>query len=95
MNINLNPWSNNTPPDFVNEDGVKWWLDKSTTWYATKKDITGVSLNATCYFVETVAGTRTRVLVCNDTNKIIEEYQELEALAVAIDVRKFLIHTDE
>ena len=31
------PWDKT--PDYVNEIGVKWWLDKDTTDYANKKNI--------------------------------------------------------
>lgn len=78
-----------TEPDFVNDLGVKWWYDEFTTQYAQKPDFWGIKLNAICYYVEEPNGNRTRVLV-SDGN-IIEEDQNLEALAVKIDCRKFLM----
>lgn len=37
-------------PEFVNEVGVKWWRDHSTTHYAQKPDINGITLNAVCFY---------------------------------------------
>ena len=83
-----------TPPNFVNEDGVKWWLDKSSTQYARKADIHGTSLpNIAVFIVERLDGYRTRVLVGD--NAIIAEHQGLESMAVEIDKRKFIKRTSE
>ena len=76
-------------PDFVNDIGVKWWLDDITTKHAKCEDTNGISLNATCYYVELLDGTKTRVLL-SGTGEIIEEDQTLEGIAVKIDMRKFL-----
>jgi hypothetical protein len=76
-------------PDFINEIGTKWWLDSDTTNYARKNDKNGISLNVTCYFIETTEGYKSRVLVSEDVG-IIEEDQTLEGLAIKIDIRKFL-----
>lgn len=37
--------STDSEPDFINDEGVKWWLDKSTTDYAQRKDINGNTLD--------------------------------------------------
>lgn len=78
-----------TEPDFMNELGVKWWRDDSTTHYAQKPDIHGTTLEAVCFYLEEPNGRRTRVLI-SKAGEIIEEDQSLEALAVKIDIRKFL-----
>ena len=75
-------------PDFINEIGVKWWLDDSITKYAQREDMHGTTLDAACYAIEEPNGRRTRVLVCN--GEIIEEDQLLEGMAIKIDLRKFL-----
>lgn len=78
-------------PEFVNELGVKWWRDTDTTEYAQKEDRNGISLDVVCFGVEFPNGSRTRVLVSRE-GEVIEDDQNLEALATKIDVRKFLKH---
>lgn len=75
-------------PDFVNERGVKWWIDKSMTSYARSPDEKGTELDAVCFFVEETNGRRTRLLTLN--GMIIEDEQNLEQMAMKIDIRKFL-----
>ena len=75
-------------PDAVNEIGVKWWKDTSTTNYAQREDRFGTSLDAVCYAIDEVSGRRTRVLVAN--GKIIEDDPSLEGMACKIEVRKLL-----
>ena len=79
----------NREPDFINEIGVKWWRDEYTTKYAQKPDINGAALDVVCFAIEKPNGYRTRVLL-NKAREIIEEDINLEALAIKIDVRKFL-----
>ena len=80
-----------TEPDFVNEEDVKWWQDKDTTRYAHKRDRHGTSLpDVVCWYVEQPNGVRTRVLIDNKAGKILYEHQSLEAVAVHIDMLKFL-----
>lgn len=83
-----------TPPYFVNEEGTKWWVDKELTQYARKEDKNGVSLNMTCFIIETKVGYRTRVLVSNvvGSTSILEEDQLYEGMAMKIDLRKYLKH---
>lgn len=76
-------------PEFVNELGVKWWRDPSTTQYAQKPDKHGITLQVVCFGIEEPSGRRTRVLI-SQAGEIIEADQSLEALATKIDVRKFL-----
>ncbi len=82
------PWDK--PPDYVNEIGVKWWLDKDTTNYANKKNINNKKLNARCWFIEEIDKRRTRVLVCSNTNNILYESQSLESMLYTIDFLKFV-----
>lgn len=76
-------------PDFINELGVKWWLDVDTTEYARKSDSFGTQLlEVTVFFIEKPSGERSRVIVDNGT--ICGEHQALEATACMIDVMKLL-----
>ena len=81
-------------PDFVNELGVKWWRDDTTTDYAQRPDAQGTTLDVVCFAIEQPNGRRTRVLL-SKTGEIIEENQNLEALAIRVDVRKFLKRDQE
>jgi hypothetical protein len=83
----LNPFDR--APDFVNEQGVKWWSDADTTRYAHSKTSKGQSLPAAQgWLVEDPSGTRTRLLV--DNGKIIAESQSLEGIGTQIDLLKAL-----
>lgn len=77
-----------TPPDFVNELGVRWWKDADTTKYATQEDRYGTTLDAAVFFVEEPNGHRMRVMV--QDGKVVAAEQALDALASKIDVLKFL-----
>lgn len=78
-------------PDFINEIGVKWWLDKATTKYAKSADSIGVTLDVVCFFIEETNGRRSRVLVSKDKGAIYEN-QNLEALLSKIDILKFAMN---
>lgn len=77
-------------PDFINEEGTKWWIDQLTTDFAVKEDQFGTSLSSICYCIETKDGYRTRVLVSKETNEIIAEHQTLDGLGTEIDILKML-----
>lgn len=81
-----------TKPDFVNELGTKWWIEKDLTNYCKKEDQYGTKLEATAFLVELVNGARSYVVVKN--NQIIAESQSLETISIEIDVRKYLIRTE-
>jgi len=77
-------------PDFVNEVGVKWWKDESTTRYAQRADIKGTKLeNVVCFAIEEANGHRTRVLVSQEQGVLCED-RSLEGIACKIDVLKVL-----
>lgn len=78
-----------SPPDFVNEEGIKWWFDEDTTQWAKNEDLSGVSLDIVCYFVEGVDGTRTRALV-DPVKGLIYADSKLEAVAAHIDMLRLL-----
>ncbi len=76
-------------PDFINEKGVKWWFDESTTKYAQRPDVNGITLDVVCFLVEEPDGHMTRVLLSKN-EEIIEEDQTLEGIGTKIDIRKLL-----
>jgi len=74
-------------PDFINEKGVKWWRDASTTRYARREDAHGTTLEAVVWLVEEPNGHRTRLLIADD-GEFLGENQNLEALGAKIDILK-------
>lgn len=82
-----NDWSK---PDAVNEDGCKFWLDKSTTEYARKPDSFGTKLEDwSAMLVQEPNGRRTRILV-NERHEIRAEDQMLAGIFSKIAVFKML-----
>ena len=71
-------------PDFINEEGVKWWLDKSLTQYANQGDI---SLEIGVWIVETPDGAITR-LATDANQRILKDTSVIEAMACLIDDEK-------
>ena len=60
----------NTRPDYINAEGTKWWREPDLSSYATRKDVHGVSLPATCFLAETKDGRKSYVL----TSKTLAEH---------------------
>ena len=87
---NISPWG--TDPYFVNDEGTKWWKDQHTTDYATRKDNNDISLEVYCFYIESITGYRTRVLV--DRNGVLCEDQTLEGIGSKIDVIKLQKYYD-
>lgn len=87
------------PPIHVNEIGNKFWLDESSTDYA-RKDMhmlngdTQEGLKGwTVFYVELVAERNKRIMILvNDKQEVVYETQQLDAMAIQIDVLKFLKH---
>lgn len=68
-------------PDFINSEGIKWWLDKNLTNYARKLKNTSV------WIIEKPDKFRTRLLLID--NEIVYENQTLEGMACKIDAIAF------
>jgi len=76
------PWDK--PPLHVNELGVKFWIDESSTRYARREDLKGTTLpTAVVFFTEHPDGERTRLLTID--NAAVVAKTSLEDLAVEID----------
>lgn len=69
----------NEKPDFVNEQGVQWFLDQSLNNYAKSKQ-----LKVTCFTVRFPNG-RMEYVVVKD-GAVIYGRQQREAIAVFLDV---------
>jgi hypothetical protein len=74
------------PPDFINEDGIKWWKHDQITKYS--KDI-----NAIGYIVESEIGVRSFIVI-NKTG-IIAESTTLEGIGLQIDMINFINKSKE
>jgi hypothetical protein len=66
-------------PDFINEQGVKWWHDKSITLYASMREID----DAVGWRTELPSGEVNYVLT--QGQKVLLESPGFEALGVKID----------
>lgn len=74
-------------PDHINEAGVKWWLHKSLTEWATRPDIYGIVLaDHKVWIVELPSGQR--ALLLTDKRGALHECKEMEAMACKIDFIK-------
>ena len=51
---------NNRPPDFINAQGVKWWIDEDTKRYADNKNVEG-----DFWVVELPSGEVNRIMTVN------------------------------
>lgn len=76
-------WEKNEP-DFINDEGVKWWLDKDLTKYANR-----ASLDYQAFIVMKPDGYTTR-LVLDELRKPIYDSQKLEDVAFFIDKQKLI-----
>ncbi len=76
-------------PDFVNPEGVKWWLDKSTTRYATKENLNGTKLDYQVFIVQKPDGYLTRIILDENREPIFES-QQLETIGFEIDKLKLI-----
>lgn len=81
------PWDANLPPTFVNEEGVKWWPDASSTRYAHTADGHGTTLEeASVWYVEKPNGYRTRVIIVD--GEIDSDNTSIEGVGARIDILK-------
>jgi hypothetical protein len=67
-------------PDFVNAEGVKWWVDEVSTQYAQRKGLAGVS----AWIVEEADGYVTRVLTKD--GQALADSTSLEGIGLKIDI---------
>uniref|UniRef100_A0A6M3JLL2 Uncharacterized protein n=1 Tax=viral metagenome TaxID=1070528 RepID=A0A6M3JLL2_9ZZZZ len=76
-------------PDFVNNEGVKWWVDKGTTQYARGKDSFGTQLlDVTCFKTELDNGYRSFVIV--NGRGIVFTSQQIDTIGRHIDIMKMI-----
>jgi hypothetical protein len=83
------PFWEKKEPDFINDEGFKWWLDKGTTKYAMRENANGTTLDYQVWVVEKPDGFKTRIIL-DDRRKPIYENTSLEGIAVKIDMMKLV-----
>ena len=71
---------NTDHPDYVNEQGVKWWIDKDLTKYSFDRGFSGTRV----FVVERPDGYRTRLFT--EGENILAESQSLEGICSKIDI---------
>jgi len=73
--------------DFINEEGVKWWLDKSGTHYAQKPDALDRALpHVFVWYVEMPDGEKEYVLIEHEDP--IYSSKKYEDIGAKIDMLK-------
>jgi len=70
------------PPDFVNEQGTEFWLDKSSSEYAHTKGLTTTNV----YFVRHKDGGKTRLIIDNHLGKYLGEDTSIEGISTKLDM---------
>jgi len=90
--IPLYPWDNNEKPYFVNAEGFEWYVDKSTTEWATK-DVALIDgrtrkglKNVVAFFVK--KGESVRSVLINNKQEIVAEHESFVGLCSRIDMLK-------
>jgi len=82
------PWD--TPPDAVNDAGVKWWRDDNSTSYAKSVGrMRKFQLPIQVFFAETPEKERTHLIIMN--GQIVGESQSMEGVGSQID-KLYIIH---
>lgn len=85
----MKPFWETQEPDFVNELGVKWYVDKDVTRYCFLENLSGTFLDDVLAYVTVLpSGETDRVLVQRD--RIIYAGKSLEEIGVEIDKLKSL-----
>jgi len=69
-------------PDFINEKGTKWYIDRDIKSYMELKKINGY----TAFVAININGDKDRILINNETNDIEFDTSKLEDMAVHIDI---------
>lgn len=95
MELKLFPWDYEEKPYWVNpENGLLWYVDKSTTEWCTKEKMDWPKLDAICFYVAQRVGEKiepmTRILLDKKSNGILAEEQSLESMAVKIEVLRMI-----
>lgn len=78
-------------PEFINEEGTKWWACEHLTEYATRKGLVDIK----AWYIKTISNEKNIVLVDNIKNTIVYTNTSIEAVAVFIDVLKIVAGSDE
>jgi hypothetical protein len=93
MELKLFPWDKDEKPYWINpENGLEWYVDKSTTEWCKRGHINGwKKLNAVVFYVadkkeDGKVYPLERVLIDADTNEVLAAETSLEAMAVKIDM---------
>jgi hypothetical protein len=72
--------NDNREPDFINEDGVKWWHQEGITKYAKFKNLPDIQ----GWWVELPSGVNHWVLTRN--GQVIHDQGGIDALGMKIDL---------
>ena len=71
-----------TKPDYINEQGVKWWYDKNITEYAKNIKLDDIMV----WFTEELNGRKSRVIIYK--NNVEYASPVLEEICCHLDIMK-------
>jgi hypothetical protein len=69
-----------TEPDFINDEGFKWWLHKDMTKHAKSKGLPYMT-----WIVESPKGVKQFVTLSK--GQVVHESQQLEAVGIWMDIQ--------
>lgn len=101
MELHFFPWDNGDRPYWINpENGLEWYVDKSTTDWCTNKRVNDLpKLKAVVFIVaENKDGNVkpiSRVLIDIKSNQVLADETNLEAMAVKIDMLRVCLNYDK
>ena len=76
-------------PDFVNNTGFKWWLDKNLSRHAKTPNVNGTTLDYQVFRVEHPNGVRNGVIL-DELRELIFESQYMYAIYDKINIMKLI-----
>lgn len=82
-------------PDFINDAGIKWWLEKDLTRWAHKplgKQASPLPKDTRVYLTEFPDGEKMRVVIMDGGP--VYEHTSLEDIAVWLDMQKLILIRD-
>jgi hypothetical protein len=84
MGLSIFPWQNGEKPDFINEEGFEWYVDKELTKYGREQRDKLKPLKAICFYVTKEGKLLSRVLIDENQN-VLHDDATLEGMAAKID----------
>lgn len=86
------PWENGVEPDFVNEEGFEWYINKGLTKWATAKRDGSTPIEAVVFLVAKDNDPKTYAIVMD--GKLVYDSMVMENVACHIDMLRLVAGKD-